>query len=92
MTDYETVTSLLPKMVQGYGTVLGCTDNFGEWELEFPNIRSAASFADVMLADDEFAYPFLISAKLRDPVTDLNHWCVLTVVLNPLAANLKPVI
>jgi hypothetical protein len=64
----------------------------GEWDIAFPNIRSAASFADVMLADDEFAYPFLISAKLRDPVTDLNHWCVLTVVLNPLAANLKPVI
>ncbi|MGC2652282.1 MAG: hypothetical protein WA317_01480 [Mycobacterium sp.] len=79
ITALEFVTRITPS----YKAAFHGDDASGAWDIEFPDVAHAASFAEVMLSENDFMTAALTSAQLRDPVTDLTVSCVLTVRLNP---------
>lgn len=79
--------------VRGYGGVVhgdAILDGRWEWDIEFPDVRSAAMFCQAMLdtdVDEMFGVPAVaVSADLRagdKPITSLLEMVTVTMVMNP---------
>lgn len=79
----EEMLRVLRLQARGYKGWVHGDDPTGVVDIEFPSIHHASTFADTMLHVDEMFGAYLLSARLRDPVTSLFEPVTLIVTVNP---------